>query len=316
MPETIFTKLAQSHGKRLMCIQSNIGNENSVQIRPLFLYHARRTSGIAFYFALKGAMETMFSVAGMKKEMMPGTIRVEDDVYYPPEFFGQRFALVASHANFGFHEKFAQSFILATIVREPYTRLGSTYLSGCMRNQTEPNISEFENFIARPESQNSTIRQLCGLTPDKEVRGEHLDAAIENLASNFDSYVTTRHTNDLISYYLSSFGLSNAVMNRPNRTRDRYQIDITPFRDVILERNDLDMKLFEFVDENPKIPRLEVEPVRYSPTTVIGYEDEALVDSRMKYMYTSTDKFSRTVDEHPEVLENLKIFWDLMKQSS
>jgi len=313
--QTIFKKIFASHGKELMCLQSDIDSKNTVQIRPLFLYHTRRTSGVAFFFALRSAMDCMFKVAGQKKETMPLMHRVESDIL-PPDYVLQDFSLIGSHANFGLHKQFSQNFILTTIVREPYTRLGSTYMSACMRSQIKPEISQFKKFISNPENQNCTVRQLCGLSIDQEVEARHLDEAVNTLIEHFDSYVTNAQTNDLITYYLSYFGLCNVVMNRPNRTRNDYKIDTSPFKDFILEQNELDLKLFEFVAENSKIPLLDGSQVRYSPQTFIGYEDEKLVESGMIGICMPTDNFCTIVEDHPEVLENLKLFWDFVDLSS
>ncbi len=307
MPSSVFEDLSDRYQGQLICMLSNVGSANTFRARPLFLYHARRTSGVAFFYAMKLALDSMFKLAAI--EPAPASERIETD-RLSPDMFEKPHAFIGSHFRFGLHQKFREDFLLATIVREPYSRLGSTYMSGCMRRRTMPTIGEFHEFIGNPENQNSIIRQLCGLPPAADVGPRHLAAAIHTLVAKFHSFVTTRRTNDLIRYYLSAFGLPNVVMDRPNRTEDRYRIDISAYEDFIYTKNALDMKLFEFVSANPRLPRHQADSERISPFTIIAHEMEGFTDSQSQGVCMPTDTFCALVGQHPDILDHMSRFWN------
>ena len=307
MPNSVFQDLSERYRDQLICMLSTVGSANTVRARPLFLYHARRTSGVAFFYAMKLALDSMFRLAGI--DPAPASERIETD-RLSPGMFETPHAFVGSHFPFGLHEKFREDFLLTTIVREPYSRLGSTYMSGCMRSGTTPGIGEFEAFIGNPENRNGTIRQLCGLPPEAEVHPHHLETAVETLNTKFHSFVTTRHTNDLIRYYLSAFGLPNVVMDRPNKTEERYRIDISAYEDFIYEKNALDVKLVEFVTANPRLPRHEADSERISPVTIIAHEMEGFTDSQSQGVCMSTETFTALVRQHPDILDHMSRFWN------
>ncbi len=312
MAKSTFEKLAERYNDRLMILTSDVGSGNKVQLKPVFLYHARRTSGMAFHFAMMSAIGAVFKLAGT--DSPPLCRRIEDDSL-SPDVFQKRFVLISSHSPIGLHERFAEDFLLSTIVREPVSRLASTYMSGCMRSLIVPTTEGFEAFLGKIENRNGTIRQLCGQPLTPEVSSKHLDAALDTLTDKFDSYITMRHTNDLIRHYLSLFRLPNVVMERPNRTHDRFRIDISPYEDFIREQNSLDMQLFEFVSMNYRLPRHEPDIERLSPVTVVIREKkDDMTASKTDWGYMSTEAFIAIVEQHPDVLEDLDWFWTLREK--
>ncbi len=308
----IFDQINKSFSNQLMCIKSQVGSSCQVQLTPIWLYHARRTSGIAFYYALKTAIESICTLAGISEP--PVSTRVDVSISFQNEnhfsaFLRQKFSLIASHVLYGEHEKFSQNFKLVSIVREPYSRLRSAYLSGLMRAQKSPTLIGFGDFLNKPENQNSAIRQICAIADTEEVGARNLDDAIRRLTDEFDAFVTTQDTTNLIGYYLSAHGLPNVVMERPNRTKDQYQLDTSQFEAQVRKENIWDTLLFEFVRDNRRLRKHQPDTEEISAATVIVREKTSSSDSVVKGVCIDTLSFNRMLAENPPAFENLNTFW-------
>ncbi len=225
--------------------------------RPLFFYHVPKTGGTTFYVAMMYALNL-----GWRPDWTRQSLGRFDS---GPEVFGDSPAtarnlpagaiFAASHNCYGFHLLFRQLFLLATIQRDPFRRVLSSYTYECMRANRRSTAAEFEQFIRRPENRNVAVRQIAGRWP-RPAAGEAGAAAqaIERLEGEFHAYVTADDIGPLLTHYLSAFGVPSVLIANVNRTLPEYRIDGQPYRDEIHELNAEDHALFEFVRDHPRLP--------------------------------------------------------------
>jgi hypothetical protein len=178
-----------------------------------------------------------------------------------------------------------------------------------MRAQTSPALDNFAEFLKTPENQNSTIRQICNIPGSEDVSTKHLDDAIRRLNDEFDAFITTQDTNDLIGYYLSSHGLPNLLMEKPNQTKGQYQLDVSEYRDFIRQNNQLDNVLFEFVRNNRRLPKHHPDTDTISPVTVIVRENPDYSDCFVQAVCTNTLSINQMLTENPAAFGDLNLFW-------
>ena len=308
MDGQVFRNLYSGHNQRIMLCPSLLGDRFETGAHPVFLYHARRTAGITFYYALFHALNAVFSY--MKLEDRPQIGRVES-ADLDGSVFKRFFALVGSHADFGIHKLFHNNFRLAALVRDPFPRIRSTYLSGCMRNNNEPTLSGFESFYSDVANINGMTRQLCGLSGSEEkITSYHFDVASQVLRDFFHSFCSNHLVEDLICEYLTSMGMPNVVMEKPNQTLPSFYIDMEETRLYIEELNAVDHSLYSLVSEAPKLSGLALNGIEISPMTVVIHERERATRSAAVSIAMPTARFLDVVSEHPNLLDDLGGFWE------
>ena len=305
-----FRKLHLRHNKGLMICPSALGGRNQTAAKPLFLYHARRTGGMTFYYAIYHALYQSFSYMKLEEKDKPKMARVESPDF-SSAFFQNFFMLVGSHAPFGLHHKFNNSFQLTSLFRDTFPRLRSTYLSGCMRKQVQPTRLGFEHFFELPENCNGTTKQLCGLMPDNtEITTEHAKLAIEVLNEKFDKFSMINHIKELISIYLTEMGLPNIVMEKTNQTLPEYQLDLDDMREHVEKINAVDRCLIEKVRCLPQPSHSDLNEIEIAPITVVVREKGSAKASVGTGLGMPTAQFLEIIDNHPTILGDLNSFWD------
>ncbi len=233
----------------------------------LFFYHVPKTGGVSFFTALRYAWREHFRASG--EGARPEIFRYDDSALHKPAQ-GRHYVLVGSHKAFGAHLKFEQRFIFTTILRDPVARLTSEYTYRCMRLGQPVSQSGFESVLRSEENTNRAVKQLSGHSRyGVAARSATLETALETLDRHFDSYVDHNLCDRLTEYYLSLYKLPNIEIDRLNSTTAPFKFDPSPYRDEIIERNQLDQHLADHVRAHPRLPELTSRSDALHPLTVI-----------------------------------------------
>ena len=119
---------------------------STLALQPVFLYHVPQTGGTTLFAVLRHAFETVFDLL---RSVDPNVELPRVGRYDDPELntggheSATPFCLMASHNGFGFHERFAHSFHLVTVLRDPIQRVASAYTYARMRGGRRPDIDDF-----------------------------------------------------------------------------------------------------------------------------------------------------------------------------
>jgi hypothetical protein len=295
MLEDLFTDT-----ERTLCVDSRI-NGPTEPYAPLFFYHVPKTGGLSFYVALRSAI----SFAGKYEDRLgalvtDATIHRIDEAVPHRRLFQASYALIASHHAFGFHRKFRQSFRLTTIVRDPLGRVRSEYTYTSMRRQQPVTASGFQTCFRAEETINRAVKQLAGHSRlDQPAPPDLYLRAIDHLEHHFHSYVTHHTISRLISFYLSLYRLPNVVMERINTTSPAYRLDASPWRDEIETLNQQDLKLYDFVRTQPRLPSPATTTARQNhPTTVIVNETGNVEQSEVLVIGVGTEQLAAFIRQN------------------
>jgi hypothetical protein len=310
-PGAFFEKLKAEHGKVLNVLPSRAMNKGRLHVEPLFLYHAGRTGGVAFSTALQAGISLMLTLNNIENPPRSGRVE-EGDLL--PDIVNAHHLFIATHAPYGFHEKFPrQSFKLTALLRDPVPRVSSLYTKVCMRADEPASREGFLKFMGETESHNGMVCQLCGLQPGSDVTMDHFEQARETLDEKFASYTTTEHSGRLANYYFSAFNLPNMLMEILNRTLPQYRIEIDDLADAIRERNAPDVALYEWAVANPRMPVLEQESDVLSPFTIVMYEDEKQTHSSGRGGVFATEIVISGLRENPQLAFDMAQLVELCK---
>ena len=115
----------------------------------------------------------------------------------------------------------------------------------------------------------------------------------------FHSYVTHHTISPLISFYLSLYKLPNVVMERINTTSPAYRLDASPWRDEIETLNHQDLKLYDFVRAQPRLPFPTTVTTRQShPTTVMVNETSNVEQSEVLVIGVDTEQLAAFIRQN------------------
>jgi hypothetical protein len=307
-----FEKLRKDHAKALNVLPSRAMNNGRLHVEPLFLYHAGRTGGVAFSTAVQAGISLMLTLNNIDNQPRCGRVEGDD---LSPDLVQAHHLFIATHAPYGFHEKFPrQSFKLIALLRDPVPRVSSLYTKVCMRADEPASREGFLKFIDETESHNGMVCQLCGLQPGSDVTMDHFEQAREILDEKFTSYTTTEHSGRLANYFLSAFNLPNMLMEILNRTLPQYRVDIDDLADLIRERNAPDVALYDWAVANPRMPVLEYESEVLSPFTIVMYEDEKQTHSSGRGGVFATEIVVTALRDNPELIHDMEQLVKLCKR--
>ncbi len=283
---------------RTLCVDSRIDGPE-LPYAPLFFYHVPKTGGLSFYVALRSAIGF-----ASKYEDRLGALGTETAVHRIDESVPHRrlfqvgYALIASHHAFGFHRKFRQSFQLTTIIRDPLGRVRSEYTYTSMRRQQPVSSAGFEASFRAEVNINRAVKQLGGQARlDQPASPDLHRRAMENLERFFQSYVTHHDITRLIGFYLSAYRLPNVVMERINTTSPAYRLEVGRYRDEIESLNRQDLRLYEFVRDQPRLPvsGSVSGPSRGHPTTVMVNETGNIDQSEVLVIGADTEQLAALI---------------------
>ncbi len=294
--------------QRTLCIESRIDRPDPPYI-PLFFYHVPRTGGISFYHALSGAIRFVNNQADRLGALGSDTEVLRFDAPRPDRHhFRAGYALVASHNAFGFHRKFRQSFLLTTIIRDPFGRVRSDYTYTCMRRQKTGSEEEFRASFRSEININRAVKQLAGHTHfDQPAPPDIYLRAIDTLTEQFHSYVTHHEISALIGLYLSYYRLPNIIMDRINTTTPDYRLAADACRGELDALNDQDVRLYDFVRNQPRRPDLGLCSRASHPVTVILNEVSNTDRSVTRWVGIDTARLARLIEDNQGSASSLTI---------
>jgi hypothetical protein len=284
---------------RTVCVESRIDRPDP-PYRPLFFYHVPKTGGLSFFVALCAA-NTFVNKRGDRLGALGPDTRVERFDEPPPHRrdYQEAYALLVSHGAFGLHRRFRQSFLLTTIVRDPFGRVRSDYTYNSMRKGRPVSGPGFEAMLRDEANRNRGVKQLAGQDRfDQPASPGLYEKAVETLDRAFHSFGTHQDVSRLIGLYLSYYRLPNILMDRVNTTTPAYQLDATPWRAEIEARNDQDLLLYEYVRANRRIPELALASPACHPVTVIVNEVDNSDRSASHGIGVDTARLARLVAEN------------------
>jgi hypothetical protein len=175
------------------------------------------------------------------------------------------FRAVIGHLNLGLRDFVPEPYLLVTMLRHPVDRVLSTYYfirerAGHPLNPilTDPDMTlvraleegittEFDNLQCRVLATEGTDDGI----PYGGCTSALLDTAIRNIEERFAIAGTTGRFDETLLLLQEELGWNKVYYRRRNRTQKRPSREEVPAetREAILERNRLDMELFEFVTE-------------------------------------------------------------------
>ena len=263
---------------------------------PVFFYHLPKTGGISFSTSLAYAWkehgaENLISRIGNEQHLNA----INNQVIQ-----GKDVKLVSSsNLNYGAHKRISTKFNLVAFFREPYSRIISHYSYLCMRERKIPKEKEFREFFTDIENVNLMTKRICteSINNNEQVSAQ---AAVNNLQKNFHAYANCKDVNRIIEYYLSVNRLPNIFMERINKTSPEYVFDGSQYKDEIIALNQEDVSLYNFVNENPRIPILNAINDNVSISTVVLYEKINKRKTSSISMTINTSDFVNKLDKKPE----------------
>jgi len=176
---------------RTVCVESRIDRPDPPD-RPLFFYHVPKTGGLSFFIALTAA-HNFVSKRADRLGALGSETRIERFDEPPPHrrCYQDGYALLASHGGFGLHRRFRQSFLLTTIVRDPFGRVRSDYTYTSMRQGRPVSGPGFEAMLRDESNRNRSVKQLAGCHRfDQPAAPGLYRQAIETLDQAFHSFGT------------------------------------------------------------------------------------------------------------------------------
>ena len=172
--------------------------------------------------------------------------------------------------SFGIHRKFFQKFRLVTIIRDAFGRVRSNYTYDSMRRQEPVSNEIFCSYFRQEVNINRSTKQLAGqIGFQNPATPGLLERAILNLEHKFDAFVTHNEIKDLVSNCLSLYKLPNVVMDRINVTLPKYAIDASKYESEILQLNNLDDCLYNYVKRRFRLPKIAIRGDRVHDQTII-----------------------------------------------
>jgi hypothetical protein len=227
------------------------GGGEGLNLSPWFFYHVPKCGGQTLFNAVRAPLQAMLQmIRNQTGAAVPGIARFDDEPI-DAAALAARHALVVSHLPFGTHERFAGTFKLVTVLRDPVARVRSAYCYGCMRAGETPTAAGFAAFFRDPDNRNVAARQLSG---QREAAAEaDAEAARRALRDHFALFGTVERMADLCSAILSDYNLPNVLMENLNATLPEYRKAFPECDDEVRELNAADGALFEFARDHPRL---------------------------------------------------------------
>ncbi|CCQ74779.1 hypothetical protein [Magnetospira sp. QH-2] len=235
----------------------------SFTFNRLYIYHLPKTGTSTVFSALRGAAGLLFHHI---RRAHPGFEapfigRLDDEGKMTADHIELNGGVIASHRPFGFHRRFSHVYHLATVLRDPISRVRSAYTYDAMRHRQPVTSDGFRAHFEAARNRNVMCALLSGQVADKALTNINMEQSINNVSTAFSLAAPSTHIADLCESYLQWGGLPNVVIDRINRTEPAYQLDVTPFAEEIATLNQMDQSLFDAVAAHPRLtPPEPVEP--------------------------------------------------------
>ena len=183
--------------------------------------------------------------------------QIEDDLQSLSREQRDRMQALAGHVNYGVHEHFTQSSTYFTFLRHPVDRLVSHY--HYVRNNprhflytavTSANLSllDYVQSGLSEELSNDQTRRLAGTAKDSVVNSDDLALARKHLASHFCVAGVVERFDESLLLLSQARGWQRPYYLCRNVGTGQPGTEIsTEERAAILDRNDLDLQLYDLV---------------------------------------------------------------------
>lgn len=219
---------------------------------PVIFLHLPKTAGTTFNAVLARQYAGQ-CVYGIKSDALEANIERFKQL---PEADRHRIRLLLGHQAFGLHEYLAPGARYITVLRDPVARLVSHYQY--VKSHRHPkfigaieggqlDVLGYVTCGISGELENGQTRWLCGRMDDAPLGEADLERAIANLECHFDWVgLTERFDESLVD--LAIRYRWPRVYYRSRNVGGRRGNDIDPcVREAVLERNALDLRLYEYV---------------------------------------------------------------------
>jgi hypothetical protein len=186
----------------------------------------------------------------------PHQIRATIDHFYTlPESRRRRLQVVRGHLPYGVHELLPQGATYITMLRNPVTRLLSSYyfilrrpLHPLHRKMKRGHLGPQELIRLTPESQNLQCRFISGIGKNGSCNTQALEMAKANLKRSFRVVGLSERFHESLLLMIAAFGWKVPFYQNRRVARVRPVID-PKLAQTIRDHNRFDVELYEFGKE-------------------------------------------------------------------
>jgi Galactose-3-O-sulfotransferase len=172
-----------------------------------------------------------------------------------PESRRRRLQAVRGHVPYGVHELLPQGATYITMLRDPVTRLLSSYyfilrrpLHPLHRRMKRGHLSPEDLMRLTPEKQNLQCRFISGIGKRGSCDGQALEMAKQNLKRSFRVVGLSERFHESLLLMIAAFGWKVPFYRDRKVARVRPRVD-PKIAQAIREHNSLDVELYEFGKE-------------------------------------------------------------------
>jgi Sulfotransferase family len=186
----------------------------------------------------------------------PHRIRATIGHFYAlPEARRRRLQVVRGHFPYGVHERLPQGGAYITVLRDPVTRLLSSYyfilrrpLHPLHRKLKQCRLGPEELIRLTAQSQNLQCRFISGIGKTGVCDGRTLELAKENLRRSFRVVGLAERFHESLLLMVAAFGWKVPLYQNRKVAKVRPAVD-AKLAQIIREHNALDVELYEFGKE-------------------------------------------------------------------
>jgi hypothetical protein len=221
---------------------------NLVDRRALIFLHIPKTAGTTLHRIIEWQYSA-FSIYTID----PYRIRATAERFKQlPERRRRRFRVVRGHLYYGIHEYLPQGATYITLLREPVTRLLSSYyfilrrpLHPLHRTLHKKRLGVEEFIRITPHRQNLQCRFIAGISNGEVCDQRTLDRAKENLTRSFSVIGLCERFEESLVLLAKTFGWEMPFYESQRVSKSRPVVE-PKLVELIREHNRLDVELYEF----------------------------------------------------------------------
>jgi len=246
-------------------------NTNETLNKSLLFYHIKKCGGIYFRTQLSNGAKVINNRTNPIGSIHMNNLKYKDYSEQLKSFLQredtQRIVPFTTMQPYGIHKKFKKNFLLTTTIRDPFSRIVSDFTYTYARQGKKAKEKDFNEFLY-----NITEHNLCTKVLSGSYKKYSVEKAIKNLKKNFHSYVILEDINKLLEYYISAYNMPNVLSEKLNSTtKPKIKEKLLKYKDEIIKLNSLDMELYEYIKNNPRIPKFEASE-NYNTNTLISLD--------------------------------------------
>jgi len=176
----------------------------------------------------------------------------------------EEIAIVSGHFPFGLHNKYYSDAKYITILRDPVERVISLYyfIKRTPTNQFHEKINSenisLKDFVLNDEMlkevynlQTKFIAGLNGYVSEEMITMETYNKAVQNIENHFIVTGLTERFDETILMMKNELNWSYPVYIKQNVAKKKEKPEVSDeIRKLIIERNEYDIKLYDYVKEN------------------------------------------------------------------